>query len=114
MTVVTLILLYHRYRFALIFPTIIGLFLFTCNAHKDIISTLSCVGFSVSHQTVLNMLHVLAADADTQLKVWGAFSDAVGPQFLLLCDNVNKQKRAWQATIGRKDDVKSGTAATLI
>ncbi|KAJ6565058.1 hypothetical protein B0H10DRAFT_2114227, partial [Mycena sp. CBHHK59/15] len=27
-------LLFFRYRYAIVFPTFIGLFLFTCNAHR--------------------------------------------------------------------------------
>jgi hypothetical protein len=59
-------------------------------------------------------LHVLAADSDAQLKILGTFTDELGPGFLLLFDNVNKMQRAWQATLGHKDEVKNGTASTVI
>ncbi|KAJ7691532.1 hypothetical protein B0H17DRAFT_1285787 [Mycena rosella] len=102
-----LVLLYFRYRFALVFPMLIGLFAFTCNANRELVSLLCRLGLAVSYQTTLATLHVLAADADTQLKL-------LGPRILLLFDNVNKMQRAWQATLGHKDEVKSGTASTAI
>ncbi|KAJ6549419.1 hypothetical protein DFH09DRAFT_617961 [Mycena vulgaris] len=109
-----LVLLYFRYRFALIFPMLIGLFAFTCNANRDLVSLLCRLGLAVSYQTTLATLHVLATDSDAQLKLLGAFDIDRGPGFLLLFDNVNKMQRAWQAVLGHKDEVKSGTASTVI
>ncbi|KAJ7085341.1 hypothetical protein C8R43DRAFT_1142534 [Mycena crocata] len=113
-TVSILVLLYFRYRFALVFPMLIGLFAFTCNANRDLVSLLCRLGLTVSYQTTLATLTVLAADSEAQLRLLGAFSMDLGPGFLLLFDNVNKMQRAWQATLGRKDEVKSGTASTVI
>ncbi|KAJ6601701.1 hypothetical protein DFH09DRAFT_969262, partial [Mycena vulgaris] len=113
-TITILVLLFFRYRYALVFPTFIGLFLFTCNAHRDIYSLLSRAGFSVGYSTVLSTLHVLAADSNTQLKAFGAVVEFTQPMFLLLFDNVNKMQRAWQQVLGRRDTLSSGTAATLI
>lgn len=56
----------------------------------------------------------MAADSDAQLHAYGAAVQLSEPTFLLLFDNVNKMQRAWQQTLGRQDEVKSGTAATLI
>jgi hypothetical protein len=36
------------------------------------------------------------------------------PRFLFLFNNVNKMQHTWQVTVGQEDEVKSGTAATLI
>jgi hypothetical protein len=63
---------------------------------------------------ILAQLHVLGADSAAQLRLLGAFNPDTGPQFLLLFDNVNKMKRAWRASLGHKDEVKSGTAAAAI
>ncbi|KAJ7714713.1 hypothetical protein B0H14DRAFT_3522924 [Mycena olivaceomarginata] len=109
-----LVLVYFRYRFALVFPMLIGLFAFTCNANRELVSLLCRLGLAVSYQTTLATLHVLAADSDAQLKLLGAFPIDTGPMFLLLFDNVNKMQRAWQPTLGHKDGLKSGTGSTAI
>ncbi|KAF7371359.1 hypothetical protein MSAN_00772000 [Mycena sanguinolenta] len=113
-TVFILVLLSFRNRFALILPILIGLFAFTCNANRELISVLSRLGLSISYSMILAQLHLLGADSAAQLRVLGAFDKATGPAFLILFDNVNKMKRAWRATLGHKDDVKSGTASTII
>ncbi|KAJ6621906.1 hypothetical protein B0H10DRAFT_1945155 [Mycena sp. CBHHK59/15] len=69
---------------------------------------------SISYSMILAQLHVLGADSATQLRLLGAFNLDTGPQFLLLFDNANKMKRAWRASLGHKDAVKSGTAAAAI
>ncbi|KAJ6623852.1 hypothetical protein B0H10DRAFT_2328866 [Mycena sp. CBHHK59/15] len=84
-----LVLLYFRYRFALVFPMLIGLFAFTCNANRELVSLLC----RLAPRRVLYR-H--------------------GPRLLLLFDNVNKMQRAWQPTLGHKDEVKNGTASTAI
>ncbi|KAJ7804982.1 hypothetical protein B0H14DRAFT_2611861, partial [Mycena olivaceomarginata] len=113
-TVAILMLLYFRYRYAIVFPTFIGIFLFTCNAHRDVIVLLCRVGLSVGYSTVLDTLHVSAMDSATQLHAFGALVQVCQPVFLLLFDNVNKMQRAWQQVLGRQDTVSSGTAATLV
>lgn len=113
-TVSVLALLYLRYRYALLFPTLIGLFLFTCNANCDIYAILSRIGMTIAYSSVLIALKSLAVDRDMRLRAWGAMVQIGAPTFLLLFNNVNKMKCAWQARIGHEDEVKSGTAATLI
>ncbi|KAK6995701.1 hypothetical protein R3P38DRAFT_2800870 [Favolaschia claudopus] len=113
-TVFILALLVFRNRFAIFLPIVVGIFLFTCNAHRDIIALLCRLGLSVSYSMILAQLHVLAADSASQLRLLGAFNPNAGPLFLLLFDNVNKMKRAWRPTLGHQDEVKSGTAATVI
>ncbi|KAK7000493.1 hypothetical protein R3P38DRAFT_3617514 [Favolaschia claudopus] len=91
-----------------------GLFAFTCNANRELVSIMCRLGWAVSYEATLANLHVLAADSESKLKLLGAFTDTFGPQFLLLFDNVNKMQRAWQHTLGHKDELSSGTAATVI
>ncbi|KAK7034156.1 hypothetical protein R3P38DRAFT_3496454 [Favolaschia claudopus] len=79
----------------MLFPMLIGLFAFTCNANRELVALLCRLGWSVGYTTTLANLHVLAADSELRLKLLGAFTDALGPQFLFLFDN-------------------SGTAATVI
>ncbi|KAF7341573.1 hypothetical protein MSAN_02054300 [Mycena sanguinolenta] len=107
-------MLYFRYRYAIVFPTFVGLFLFTCNAHRDVFLLLCRVGFSVGYSTVLATLHVLAADSSAHLHAIGAAVEATQPMFLLLFDNVNKMQRAWQQVLGKRDTLQSGCASTLI
>ncbi|KAK6995693.1 hypothetical protein R3P38DRAFT_3329936 [Favolaschia claudopus] len=87
-TVFILALLVFRNRFAIFLPIVVGIFLFTCNAHRDIIALLCRLGLSVSYSMILAQLHVLAADSASQLP--------------------------WRPTLGHQDEVKSGTAATVI
>ncbi|KAJ7689944.1 hypothetical protein B0H17DRAFT_1331568 [Mycena rosella] len=96
------------------FPILIDIFAFTCNANRELISVLCRLGISVSYSMILAQLHVLAADSNTQLRLLGAFDPEIGPQFFLLFDNVNKMKRAWRASLGHQDEVKNGTASTAI
>ncbi|KAJ7306173.1 hypothetical protein DFH08DRAFT_976103 [Mycena albidolilacea] len=103
-TVAILMLLYFRYRYAIVFPTFIGIFLFTCNTHRDVFVLLCRVGLSVGYSTVLDTLHVLAMDSATQLHAFGALVQVCQPMFLLLFDNVNKMQRAWQQVLGRQDE----------
>lgn len=107
-------LLHFRYRRAVIFPTLFGVFLLTCNTHRDVISILSRVELSIAYNTILASLHLLAADADTTLRGFGKRVESSQPEFLILYDNVNKMQRAWQKSLGHQDELKSGTAATLI
>ncbi|KAJ7849458.1 hypothetical protein B0H13DRAFT_1906139 [Mycena leptocephala] len=94
-TAVILIMLYFRYRYAIVFPTFIGLFLFTCNAHRDIFALLCRVGFSSAS-------HLRSSSSSRPTDV-----PPVG-------DNVNKMQRAWQLVLGKRDTLSSGCASTLI
>ncbi|KAK6972075.1 hypothetical protein R3P38DRAFT_2585508 [Favolaschia claudopus] len=113
-TVVILVLLFFRNRFALMLPILIGVFAFACNANRELISVLCRLGLSISYSALLAQLHVLGADSAEQLRLFGAFNELTGPAFLVLFDNVNKMQRAWRATLGHKSEVKSGTASTII
>ncbi|KIM45745.1 hypothetical protein M413DRAFT_24877 [Hebeloma cylindrosporum] len=113
-TVSILALLYLRYRFAILFPTLIGIFLFTCNANRDIYAVLGRIGITIAYTSVLGCLQSLAADSSGKLLEWGKRTELSQPGFLVLFDNVNKMQRAWQSTIGNQDEVKSGTASTLV
>ncbi|KAJ3505619.1 hypothetical protein NMY22_g17517 [Coprinellus aureogranulatus] len=113
-TIAILSLLYLRYKYAIVFPTVIGVFLFTCNANRDIISILGRIGLTVAYDSILTTLHILANDADYHLRSLASLIQNGQPKFLLLFDNVNKMRRAWQQTMHHRDEMESGTAATLI
>ncbi|KAK7046097.1 hypothetical protein VNI00_007098 [Paramarasmius palmivorus] len=112
--VTILILLQFRYRWALIFPTVIGIYLFTCNANRDLFSILCRAGICISYSAVLTTLGSLAEDSVQKLQEYGRLVEITEPMFQLLFDNVNKMHRAWQQTLAHADKLKSGTAATLI
>lgn len=80
-TISVLLLLYRRYRFALLFPTLIGLFLFTCNANRDIYAIFGHMGMTVAYSSVLVVLKSLAADRDACLQAWGAMVQIGAPAF---------------------------------
>ncbi|SJL12593.1 uncharacterized protein ARMOST_16021 [Armillaria ostoyae] len=113
-TVAILALLHPRYTYAIISPTLVSIFLFTCNANRDDIAMLSRIGVSVAYSTILSGLHVLASGAGTQLRAFGATVGTVVPIFQIPFDNVSKTRPAWQQSLGRRDEVNSGTAATLV
>ncbi|KAF9013010.1 hypothetical protein BDZ89DRAFT_963282 [Hymenopellis radicata] len=113
-TVFILALLHFRYRYAILFPTIIGIFLFTCNTHRDVMNLLCRIGISISYAAVLDALHTLADDAGAQLRALGEKLKDLPPFFQMVFDNVNKMARSWQQKLGTKDEVHSGTAATLV
>ncbi|KAK0443218.1 hypothetical protein EV421DRAFT_1735827 [Armillaria borealis] len=102
-TVAILALLHLRYTYAIIFPTLVSIFLFTR------------IDVSVAYSTILSGLHVLASGAGTtQLRAFGATVGTAVPIFQIPFDNVSKTRPAWQQSLGRRDEVNSGTAATLV
>ncbi|KAJ3765120.1 hypothetical protein FB446DRAFT_655696 [Lentinula raphanica] len=113
-TVAISILLYFRYRYASLFAIMIGVFLFSCNANREIFTFTSRIGLSVAYSTTLTTLRTLADDSAMFLKGLGAALEHGPPNFLLLFDNVNKNRRAWQQSLLDQDVMNSGTAATLV
>ncbi|KAH7867816.1 uncharacterized protein C8R40DRAFT_1063573 [Lentinula edodes] len=113
-TTVILTLLYLRYRYAAVFPTIMGIFLFSTNTNREVINVVSRLGLSTAYSTILATLHILAADSASVLRNFGAALEYGPPNFLLLFDNVNKNRRAWKQSLLNQDIMSCGTAATLI
>jgi hypothetical protein len=109
-----LCLLFFRYKYAIVFPAFVGLFLFSCNVNRDVISVLGKLGLTISYQATLEMLQALAADSSSRLIALAAVVSTSQPTFLLLFDNINKMRRAWQHTVHHRDDLQNGTAATFI
>ncbi|KAJ3866272.1 hypothetical protein EV359DRAFT_62485 [Lentinula novae-zelandiae] len=94
-TTVILTLLYLRYRYAAVFPTIMGIFLFSTNTNREVINVVSCLGLSIAYSTILAALHILAADSASVLRTFGAALEYGPPNFLLLFDNVNKNRHTY-------------------
>ncbi|KAJ7835627.1 hypothetical protein B0H13DRAFT_1913496 [Mycena leptocephala] len=78
---------------AIVFPTFIGLFLFTCNAHKDVFSLLGRVGFSVGYNTIPPHNSRSSEPSSRKRNLYAA---------------------GLAASLGRRDTLTSGTAATLV
>lgn len=57
---------------------------------------------------------MLAQDKLHYLQSLAAACAYAPPTFLIVYDNVNKMKRAWQPTAAHRDEMLSGTAATLV
>ncbi|KAK7695975.1 hypothetical protein QCA50_000615 [Cerrena zonata] len=113
-TIALSMLMFARYRVANMLATFVGVFLFTCNAHRDVFRFGSRVGLSISYSTTLERLQTLAKSADLSLQTWGQKLASGVPYFLALFDNVNKYQRVWRQTLGHRNQLHSGTAATLV
>ncbi|KAH6913289.1 hypothetical protein BKA70DRAFT_1525370 [Coprinopsis sp. MPI-PUGE-AT-0042] len=109
-----LCLLFFRYKYAIIFPAFFGLFLFSCNVNRDVISALGKLGVTISYTTILSVLQKLAVDTGQHLQHLASALSNHQPTFLLLFDNINKMRRAWQHTVHHQDELQNGTAATFI
>ncbi|KAJ7921285.1 hypothetical protein B0H13DRAFT_1866887 [Mycena leptocephala] len=83
-TVTILVLLYFRYRYAIVFPTFIGS------------SSSPAMHTKTFHHTTPGLRSLVR-------------KRTMFPPI----DNVNKMQRAWQQVLGRRDTLTSGTAATL-
>ena len=91
------------------FQQIIGLFLFANTSSYAIYAVLSRTGISTSRTTVGKLLQRL-----TQSSRENVHSVAHSRAFLLIYDNINRMRRAWDPELGQKDTVLSGTAATFV
>ncbi|KAG8696531.1 hypothetical protein FRC08_007089 [Ceratobasidium sp. 394] len=122
MMMAILMLIALRNSFVNFFQTVLAVFLFACSTHKLVYRALNRIGLSKSHSSLHEHLKQLAQSAIASLKVWGlrayesACSAKEGPNqyFLLVFDNINKLLVARRQTVGTKNQMRSGTAATAI
>ncbi|KAJ8473854.1 hypothetical protein ONZ45_g16144 [Pleurotus djamor] len=75
---------------------------------------LGSVGCTVAYSTVMDNIHSLSATADATLKNLGRRAAQRSQFFVIVFDNINKHHRAWHQTVANVDEVRSGTAATLV
>ncbi|EIN10569.1 hypothetical protein PUNSTDRAFT_64567 [Punctularia strigosozonata HHB-11173 SS5] len=113
-TVLILAGLFCRNQRANIFATIIGIVLFSCNAHRDIYKLLGQTGLSIGYSTVLAKLEDLADDAKAKISQLGDAVEAGSQHCLMVFDNVNKARQAWRQVLGNENKLRSGTAAVLV
>lgn len=88
---------------------VVGVWLFSNLAADGIFSVLSRIGFSSSYTGVLKTLRSLSTSAKQNVQ-----SKATHCAFLLIYDNINRMRRAWDPEFGQRDTVQSGTAATFV
>lgn len=88
-----------------------GTFLFSCRANSAVYAILGRCGITTSYSSTLRRLHSLGNSA---LSLLHNLASSPTDSFLLLYDNINKQKKVWRHQLGLKDSVKSGTAATAV
>lgn len=88
---------------------VIGLFLFGNSCSFAIYALMSRLGLSTSYTTVGKLLCKLTRASQATLH-----EIAVARAFLLIYDNINRMRRAWDPDLGQKDTVLNGTAATLV
>jgi hypothetical protein len=88
---------------------IIGLFLFANACSYAIYPVLNRAGLSTSYTTVGKLLRRLTRSTQNEVH-----AIAKTRAFLLIYDNINRMRRAWDPELGQKDTVLNGTAATLV
>ncbi|KDQ26195.1 hypothetical protein PLEOSDRAFT_1085428 [Pleurotus ostreatus PC15] len=71
-------------------------------------------GLCTAYSTVSDHLKRLGRNAGTVLLDIGSTISRRDDHFIILFDNINKHHRAWHQTVSNADEVKSGTAATVI
>ncbi|KAF8596322.1 hypothetical protein BDV93DRAFT_572129 [Ceratobasidium sp. AG-I] len=107
--VVILMMVVSRNMRANFFQKVIGVWLFACSAPAHIYRVLCRVGLSVSYNTVLYTLRQLSQHSIESTK-----RIAAKLQFLIIFDNINRQRKFWTPSLGQQDQIMSGTAATLV
>ncbi|KAH7318797.1 hypothetical protein B0J17DRAFT_633960 [Rhizoctonia solani] len=103
--------------------SVVAVFLFACNAHKTVYRAFNRIGLSTAHSTLHSHLKDLGKSTREALKSLGrrAYESAAGiiqgphQYFMLIFDNVNKYHNVSRnQTVGMKNQMKNGTAATAI
>ncbi|KAF9488430.1 hypothetical protein BDN71DRAFT_1347373, partial [Pleurotus eryngii] len=95
-------------------PSLISLLFFANNTSRVVYQALGRFGICTSYSTVHDHLKKLGCDAGATIQEIGTTISRGGDHFLILFDNINKHHRVWHQTVSQADEVKSGTAATVI
>ncbi|KAF9977406.1 hypothetical protein BGZ65_007410 [Modicella reniformis] len=86
-----------------------GMYLYSKGCPKKVVSVLSELSLSVSHQTVLNSLKVLTKDAVATVR-----SKVMNNPWFPLYDNINISTRKYDQRIDNTDSFENGTTATIV
>lgn len=91
------------------FQKIIGVWLFACSAPAHVYRVLCRFGLSVGYTSVIQILQKLS---EQSMKTTRYLAEK--KSFLVIIDNINRQRRFWQPTLGQHNLMMSGTAATFV
>jgi len=108
-SIACMMLLAARNQHFVAFQQIMGLFLFANTCAFAIYGVLNRAGISTSYSTVGKLLRRLTRSTQHTVQ-----DIARSRAFLLIYDNINRMRRAWDPDLGQKDAVLSGTAATFV
>ena len=70
---------------------------------------LNRAGISTSYTTIIQFLHKLTHSTQSIIQ-----SIAHRRAFILIYDNINRMRHVWDPELGQKDNILSGTTATLV
>ncbi|KAG8723858.1 hypothetical protein FRC09_001437 [Ceratobasidium sp. 395] len=107
--VAILMMVVSRNMRANIFQKIIGIWLFACSAPVSIYRVLCRIGLSVGYTSVLRSMAILSEHSKSYTQELAAKK-----LFLIIIDNINRQRKFWRPALGQQDLMLSGTAATLV
>ncbi|KAG8695907.1 hypothetical protein FRC08_007495 [Ceratobasidium sp. 394] len=107
--VAILMLMVSRNQRSNIFQKIIGLWLFACSAPVHVFRVLCRIGLSIGYSSVLGVFENLST-----FSIKTTRSLAAQGRFLIIFDNINRQRKFWQPSLGQHNLMMSGTASTLV
>ena len=105
---------FFRNERANVLQSIIGVALFSTNAHKSLHAIFGRIGLSVAYSTTIARLHTLGEDAAANLKSIGRRFVAGSAFIHIVYDNINQYRKSWRPSLNSQTALESGTAATLI
>lgn len=91
------------------FQKFMGTWFFSSGAPSNLYRVASRLGISVGYTTVIKMLTQLAASSVNLTRTLAKLF-----QFIVIMDNINRQRKFWTPRLGQQDMMMSGTASTLV
>ena len=112
--VIVLMLGFFHNEHTNVLQSIIGVALFSTNAHKLLHAIFGWIGLSVAYSMTIDCLHELGEDTTANLKSIGHWF-VVGSAFIhIVYDNINQYRKNWQPSLNSQTTLESRTAMTLI
>lgn len=104
-----MMLMAARNRHRNLFQRLFGVFLFAQLASSTTFDVCARIGISVSRSTVHDYLELLGDSASDEIR------KLVGTKrFLFIFDNINRTIRVWDAQLGQRNVLQSGTAQVIV
>ncbi|KZV59150.1 hypothetical protein PENSPDRAFT_595952 [Peniophora sp. CONT] len=104
-----MMLMAARNRQCNLFQRLFGVFLFAQMASATTFDVCARMGISVSRSTIEDYLALLGHSASDQIREL-----ASKKRFLLIFDNINRTIRVWDAELGQRNVLQSGTAQIIV